>query len=99
MLLAIGRGSILIDCIVVSVLWLLFLTVAGSCREFGAKVVNVKQLLKAMPGMFEHNDKNVRAEVRLITYCVALYRITKNFRKTSRSSISRNLEGLACVTD
>ena len=35
-----------------------------ACREFGAKVVNVKQLLKAMPGMFEHSDKTARAEVR-----------------------------------
>ena len=33
------------------------------CSEFGAKVVNVKLLLKSMPGMFEHSDKNVRAEV------------------------------------
>ena len=32
--------------------------------------MNVKQLLKAMPGMFEHNDKNVRAEVILIMYSV-----------------------------
>ena len=27
-------------------------------------MVNVKQLLKVMPGMFEHSDKNVRAEVK-----------------------------------
>ena len=33
-------------------------------REFGAKVINVKMLMKAVPPLFEHNDKNVRAEVR-----------------------------------
>ena len=33
------------------------------CSEFGAKVVNMKGLLKSMPGMFKHSDKNVRAEV------------------------------------
>ena len=32
-------------------------------REFGARVFNVKTLLKATPGVFEHSDKNVRAEV------------------------------------
>ena len=32
-------------------------------RAFGAKVMNMKQLMKALPGMFEHSDKNVRAEV------------------------------------
>ena len=34
-----------------------------SLRAFGAKVMNMKQLMKALPGMFEHSDKNVRAEV------------------------------------
>ncbi len=34
-----------------------------SCREFGAKVMNVKILMKAIPALFEHSDKNVRAEV------------------------------------
>lgn len=33
-------------------------------REFGAKVINVKVLLKALPSVFVHTDKNVRAEVR-----------------------------------
>ena len=33
-------------------------------REFGAKVFNMKALLKSVPGVFEHSDKNVRAEVR-----------------------------------
>ncbi len=33
------------------------------CREFGAKVLNLKVLMKAVPSLFEHSDKNVRAEV------------------------------------
>ncbi|CAI8010225.1 Cytoskeleton-associated protein 5 [Geodia barretti] len=40
--------------------------------EFGAKVVNMKQLLKSMPSMFEHSDKNVRAEAKLLA--VEVYR-------------------------
>lgn len=32
-------------------------------RAFGAKVVGIKPLLKVLPGVFEHTDKNVRAEV------------------------------------
>ena len=35
-------------------------------REFGARVFNIKQLLKSIPGMFEHSDKTVRAEVSVI---------------------------------
>ena len=35
------------------------------CREFGAKVINLKTLMKALPSLFEHSDKNVRAEVWL----------------------------------
>ena len=34
-----------------------------SSREFGAKVINLKTLMKALPSLFEHSDKNVRAEV------------------------------------
>ena len=37
-------------------------------REFGAKVMNVKLLMKALPTMFEHSDKNVRAEVTVAAY-------------------------------
>lgn len=36
---------------------------ANLCREFGAKVLNLKILMKAVPSLFEHSDKNVRAEV------------------------------------
>ena len=43
-------------CLSQSLLYLLF-------RAFGAKVMNMKQLMKALPGMFEHSDKNVRGEV------------------------------------
>ena len=43
-----------------------FVTIPIHCREFGAKAVNVKHMLKAMPGMFEHSDKNVRTEVRTV---------------------------------
>ena len=35
-------------------------------REFGAKVINVKMLMKAVPPLFEHSDKNVRAEVGIV---------------------------------
>ena len=33
-------------------------------REFGGRVFNPKVLLKALPSIFEHTDKTVRAEVR-----------------------------------
>ena len=36
------------------------------CSEFGAKVINLKTLMKALPGLFEHSDKNVRAEVSFV---------------------------------
>ena len=39
-----------------------------SSREFGAKVLNLKTLMKALPSLFEHSDKNVRAEVFQCTY-------------------------------
>lgn len=32
-------------------------------RAFGARVMGIKQLLKVLPSIFEHTDKNVRAEV------------------------------------
>ena len=32
-------------------------------REFGSSVLNMKPLLKSLSGLFEHSDKNVRAEV------------------------------------
>ena len=37
----------------------------GDCfiREFGSGVMNMKPLLKSLSGLFEHSDKNVRAEV------------------------------------
>ena len=31
--------------------------------EFGSKVMNMKLFLKSLAGLFEHSDKNVRAEV------------------------------------
>ena len=34
-------------------------------REFGAKVINLKVLMKAVPALFVHSDKTVRAEVSL----------------------------------
>jgi hypothetical protein len=37
----------------------------SSLREFGARVLNLKILMKAVPTLFEHSDKNVRAEVSL----------------------------------
>ena len=42
-----------------------------SCREFGARVFNLKILMKSILPLFEHNDKNVRAEVRTVyvLYC------------------------------
>ena len=43
-----------------------FVTIPIHCREFGARAVNVKHMLKAMPGMFEHSDRNVRTEVRTV---------------------------------
>ena len=36
------------------------------CRQFGAKVLSLKILMKAVPGLFEHSDKNVRAEVSVL---------------------------------
>ena len=39
-------------------------------REFGARVFNIKQLLKTIPGMFEHSDKTVRAEVSDLVYII-----------------------------
>ena len=44
--------------------------VLSFCSEFGAKVMNVKQLMKAMPDMFVHSDKNVRAEVCVVCLSV-----------------------------
>ena len=40
--------------------------------EFGAKVLNLKTLMKALPALFEHSDKNVRAEVSEL-YCLHVY--------------------------
>ncbi len=50
------------DCIQ-SLAFVLFL-----CREFGAKVFNIKALLKTVAGTFVHSDKNVRAEVSVMKY-------------------------------
>ncbi len=36
------------------------------CREFGVKVINLKVLMKAVPALFQHSDKNIRAEVSTI---------------------------------
>ncbi|KAI8849851.1 armadillo-type protein [Chytridium lagenaria] len=41
-------------------------------RMFGIKVVNVKLILKQLPKMFDHKDKNVRAEASALT--VEMYR-------------------------
>ncbi len=38
------------------------------CREFGARVFNIKALLKTVAGTFVHSDKNVRAEVSVMRY-------------------------------
>lgn len=38
-------------------------TLLSVSREFGASVVNLKMLMKAVPALFLHSDKNVRAEV------------------------------------
>ena len=48
-------------------------------REFGAKVINLKTLMKALPSLFEHSDKNVRAEVYMYTYMIhaAFYKIIR----------------------
>ncbi|XP_064399412.1 cytoskeleton-associated protein 5-like isoform X3 [Halichondria panicea] len=35
-------------------------------QEFGAKVINAKMLMKAVPALFEHSDKNVRAEAKAL---------------------------------
>ena len=32
-------------------------------KAFGAKVMGIKPVLKVLPSVFEHTDKNVRAEV------------------------------------
>ena len=53
-----------------------FVTIPIHCREFGARAVNVKHMLKAMPGMFEHSDRNVRTEVRTVeptVECMGIY--------------------------
>ena len=36
------------------------------CREFGARVMNIKVLMGKVPSLFEHSDKNVRAEVSVV---------------------------------
>ncbi|KAI8051432.1 armadillo-type protein [Syncephalis plumigaleata] len=41
-------------------------------QAFGARTFNVKPLIKAMPKMFAHTDKNVRAEASQLT--IELYR-------------------------
>lgn len=41
-------------------------------RQFGIKKVNPKPILKVVPKMFGHTDKNVRAEANALT--VELYR-------------------------
>ena len=33
------------------------------CSEFGAKRINMKSLVKSIPGLFKHSDKSVRTEV------------------------------------
>ena len=36
-------------------------------REFGSGVVNMKLLMKQLPGIFIHSDKNVRAEAKSLS--------------------------------
>lgn len=50
-------------------------------QEFGARVFNIKQLLKSIPGMFEHSDKTVRAEAKLLA--IEMYRWIGAALKTS----------------
>ena len=41
-------------------------------KQFGAKVINVKLLVKALPPLFDHRDKGVRAAAKALT--VEMYR-------------------------
>ena len=52
-----------------------------SCREFGARVINLKILMKSILPLFEHNDKNVRAEVR-VYYIIAQTHVSLFFSTT-----------------
>jgi hypothetical protein len=57
-------------------MWILHLVF--SSREFGAKVMNLKTLMKALPSLFEHSDKNVRAEVSIAFHTELLLCLREN---------------------
>lgn len=50
-------------------------------REFGARVMDVKQLLKTIPAQLEHKDKNVREAAKGLA--VEMYRWLGPALKTS----------------
>ena len=57
----------------------------GDCsiREFGASVINIEPILKSLSGLFEHSDKNVRAEVCMWDFwhmivMLVMYLVTSN---------------------
>ena len=49
-------------------------------RQYGIKTVNPKPLLKIIPKLFGHTDKNVRAEVSIHIYNIHVVKEKENRR-------------------